>query len=106
MYRHRSQPEWFNAWAKKFYTSKEWKALRDLVREDQGMRCEHCHKLIISGKAICDHIIEVCPDNYDDINITLNRDNLQLLCIPCHNVKTFGKVQCFDVAGRDDVNLF
>lgn len=48
---------------------------------------------------ICDHIIEINIDNINDPDITLNHDNLQYLCLACHNKKTFGKAK----VTRDDV---
>ncbi|WP_342515246.1 HNH endonuclease signature motif containing protein [Sporosarcina sp. FSL K6-1522] len=42
---------------------------------------------------ILDHIIELNSTNLNDPDITLNHDNLQYLCTPCHNVKTFSKSQ-------------
>lgn len=30
------------------------------------------------------HVIELTPQNIDDPNITLNHDNLQMLCRECH----------------------
>lgn len=43
------------------------------------MRCDMCGRLIHS-KSIVDHIIEIDETNYQDESITLNEDNLQLLC--------------------------
>jgi hypothetical protein len=39
---------------------------------------------------IVDHIEELTPANITDPNIALNHDNLQYLCLDCHNSKTFG----------------
>lgn len=100
----------FRKWQIKFYNSKEWKDLRNEVREDRGMRCEMCGKLI-RGKSIVDHIREITPKNKFNVDITLNRNNLQLLCLDCHNKKTFkgrripSKIN-FDIEKRKDVNLF
>lgn len=98
-------PEWFREWQIKFYNSKRWKLLRDEVRQERHMRCDSCHRLI-KGKSICDHIIEVSPTNYEDERITLNKDNLQLLCIECHNTKTFYETQYFEPKEERNVNLF
>lgn len=81
--------------AKKFYDSKEWQRCRESYISKVHGICEHC------GDAgyIVDHIKEITPDNINDPNITLNHDNLQYLCLPCHNTKTFKKYK----ATRDDV---
>lgn len=95
----------FRKWQQKFYNSKEWKLLRDEVRNEKRMRCDDCHKLI-KGKSICDHIEEITDENKWNSRITLNKDNLQLLCLECHNTKTFAEKTIFDVQERRDVNLF
>lgn len=95
----------FRAWQLKFYNSKAWRELRNEVREEKGMRCDMCGKLI-RGKSIVDHIEEITPKNKDDESITLNKDNLQLLCLKCHNSKTFEYIPSLDLEKRKDVNLF
>lgn len=96
----------FRKWQHRFYNSKEWKELRDKVRKERGMRCDMCHRLI-RGKSITDHIKEITPYNKCDTNITLNKDNLQLLCFDCHNKKTFKDNEFdFELERREDINLF
>lgn len=69
------------------------------------MRCESCKK-IIKGKWAVDHITEIGEDNKDDVSITLNKDNLQLLCFGCHNNKTFGNKIDFIPNKKRTINLF
>jgi 5-methylcytosine-specific restriction endonuclease McrA len=95
----------FRAWQQRFYNSKTWKELRHEVRRENRMICSCCHKLI-RGKSIVDHIKEITPDNKDDENITLYKGNLQLLCIECHNNKTFSEPMDFELKRRGNVNLF
>ena len=73
-------------YAKPFYNSKAWEKCRESYIVKVFELCEHC------GDAgyIVDHIEEITPNNINDPNITLNHDNLQYLCTPCHNRKTFG----------------
>lgn len=59
--------------------------------------CEHCDK----PGYICDHIKEINIYNVDDPNITLNHENLQYLCLSCHNKKTFAKYSVV----REDVKF-
>jgi 5-methylcytosine-specific restriction endonuclease McrA len=105
--RQPKHPAWFREQMHQFYQSKAWKALREQVQNDYRMRCAGCGKLIL-GRAIVDHITEINPDNHDDEQITLNPANLQLLCHPCHNRKTFGVLEPFDgdLNCRKNVNLF
>lgn len=77
---------------KKFYDSKAWKTCREYyiskrILEDGGL-CEICKE---SPGVICDHIIELDEVNVNDPKISLSHDNIQLLCIECHNKKTFTK---------------
>jgi len=98
-------PEWFRSWQMKFYKSKKWIELRDEIRDDAKMRCSECHK-IIKGKSIVDHIIEITPNNYIDESITLSKDNLRLLCLNCHNTKTFATRFEFEPHTERKINLF
>ena len=70
-------------YAKPFYNSKKWKKLRKYICESRHYTCEECGDY---GDQV-HHIIEITPDNINDPSITLNEDNLQLLCEECHNAK-------------------
>lgn len=50
-----------------------------------GGLCERCRKkgLIVPGE-IVHHKVYISPDNINDPAITLNPDNLELLCRDCH----------------------
>lgn len=79
-------------WAKHFYNSKNWISCRRLyiasrIKADGGM-CEHCSNRL---GYIVDHIEELNEQNIDDPEITLGFNNLQYLCLVCHNKKTFKK---------------
>lgn len=68
-------------YAKRFYTGKEWKQISRLYMTSINYVCERC-----GGVAeICHHKKYVTPQNINDHNITLNLDNLEGLCIDCHN---------------------
>lgn len=78
--------------AKRFYNSKAWKLCRrsfiSIRQSTDGGMCEHCQKEL---GYIVDHIEEITPDNINDVEITLDHQNLQFLCLSCHNTKHFGK---------------
>lgn len=95
---------WFRTWQIKFYNSKPWITLRNRIRSIKRMRCDMCGRLIHS-KSIVDHIIEIDETNYQDESITLNEDNLQLLCLECHNTKTFQSKINLNLENRN-INLF
>jgi 5-methylcytosine-specific restriction endonuclease McrA len=68
-------------WAEKFYRSKAWHDCRAAYIASKFGLCEACGA---AGK-IVHHIIELTPENINDPDITLNWDNLMLLCQDCHN---------------------
>ena len=75
--------------AKRFYKSARWRKCRaSYIATVPGGLCEHCNE---SMGYIVDHIIEINSQNINDPEITLNHDNLQYLCLECHNTKTFRK---------------
>ncbi len=56
--------------------------------------CERClEKGIVKAADIVHHIIELDDEKARDPDIALNFDNLQALCIECHNEIHFGKRQ-------------
>lgn len=68
-------------WAEQFYKSKAWTDCRDAYFISQHGICQRCHG---AGK-IVHHKIALTPENINDPNITLNWENLELLCQDCHN---------------------
>ena len=75
-------------WALRLYKSKEWRELRRTLIQERGARCERCGKVVgDTSRMIADHIIELTPDNVQDVMIALNQDNVQLICEDCHNLK-------------------
>lgn len=68
-------------YAKKFYTSKAWKDCRSAYFSFRYGLCERCGGI---GK-IVHHKIYINKKNIDNVNVTLNFDNLELLCQDCHN---------------------
>ncbi len=70
-------------YSKKFYNSSAWKKLSEYIRVSRNFTCEECGEY---GSQV-HHKIEITPDNINDTSITLNEDNLQLLCEECHNKK-------------------
>ena len=81
-----------------FYKSNAWKLAREIkIREANG-RCERCGAL---GEEV-HHKIRLTVQNVNDPTISLNQDNLELLCKKCHNTehKRFSKSQQFDKNGN------
>lgn len=83
----------------RFYKSILWQVARELkIREANG-KCERCGAL---GEDV-HHKTRLTVQNVMYTSISLNQDNLELLCKKCHNAehKRFSKEKEFD----DDGNL-
>lgn len=77
---------------KTFYKSKEWENLVAILKldrinkEDGILYCEHCKKpLIHKYDIIGHHKTELTEANVNDVNISLNPDNIVLIHFKCHN---------------------
>lgn len=68
-------------YAEPFYKSTSWRKTRNSYFIKQCGLCERCGN---SGK-IVHHKIYITPKNINEPSITLNWDNLELLCQDCHN---------------------
>ncbi len=66
--------------AKDFYLSRAWRRVRNYIfKRDFGI-CVRCGE---PGE-IVHHRIHLTAENIHDENITLNEENLELLCRDCH----------------------
>lgn len=80
-----------------FYQSVAWKKCRRNYYLSQYGICERCKGV---GR-IVHHKKHVTIENVNDDNITLNFDNLELLCQDCHNKEHMSKVTyMFDENGN------
>ena len=83
-----------------FYTSDKWRKFKeqvlfDRVRDDGIVYCEHCGQPILKqfdprtnnnkNSMIFHHKIELTEENYNDFNISLNPDLIQIVHFKCHN---------------------
>ena len=68
-------------YAKQFYLSQAWRSTRNAYAVSVNGLCERC------GQAgdIVHHKVYISPQNINNPDITLNWDNLELLCQDCHN---------------------
>lgn len=87
-----------------FYNSKQWRDCRKVYRAkrrsiDGGM-CERCREE--PGLEV-HHKIWLTPENINDVNISLNWDNLELLCEACHNREHFCKDDGFSFDENGDL---
>ena len=89
-----------------FYYTKAWQQTREAFRKSKGGLCEECLRNgIIKAGEIVHHKVHLTPENINDPNVTLNWDNLELLCRDCH-AKMHGRSKRYkvDEMGRVIVN--
>lgn len=73
------------AFAKQFYSSKAWQDCREGYAAYRGHLCEDCLKRgMYTPGEIVHHVEELTPSNITDPRISLNWDNLRLVCRECH----------------------
>lgn len=74
-----------------FYTSKQWCLLmiqikHDRLNDEGQLICEHCGKPIVRAyDCIGHHIEELTEENVNDVEISLNPENVMLVHHRCHN---------------------
>jgi 5-methylcytosine-specific restriction endonuclease McrA len=73
------------SWAQKFYGSAQWKKCRSGFLAYKRGLCERClaKGLIVAGYHV-HHKIYLTPENITDPAVSLNWNNLELLCDKCH----------------------
>lgn len=72
-----------------FYKSKAWELCRKSYLSEHSL-CERCYaKGYITPAKIVHHKIYLSEKNINDPSITLNFDNLEALCLECHNKEHF-----------------
>jgi len=64
-----------------FYDCKAWRKLSKVFLQSKYYICEICGK----PAEIAHHKTKITPHNIDNPDITLNIDNLQAVCLDCHN---------------------
>ena len=74
--------------AKKFYDSPQWEKTRKAYRALRHGICERCGK---KNANIVHHKQYLNDERLKDTDYTLNFENLELLCIDCHNREHFEK---------------
>lgn len=68
---------------KSFYASVAWQRLRASIIAERGPYCQRCGKVAVDPQL--HHIIELTPENVHDATISLNPENILLVCRDCHD---------------------
>lgn len=76
-----------NSILKSFYASSSWVNLRHLLIAERGPVCQQCGKLISNPLDLIGHHtpIEMTMENVHDANVSLNPDNIKIICRDCHD---------------------
>lgn len=76
----------------RFYKTAMWEHTRLAYIQKVNGLCERCKAkgLIVPGK-IVHHKIHLTKENYEMPEVSLNFENLELLCQQCHNEEHFKK---------------
>jgi len=69
--------------AEAFYKSAAWLHCRDAYIEHVHGLCERCHR----PGYIVHHKKYLTPENISDPDVALSFDNLEYLCLNCHNAE-------------------
>lgn len=75
-----------------FYCRKDYLDLAQACKIKSGGVCAKCDGVFDISELRPHHKVELTLDNIDDVNVTLNPDNIEVLCHDCHNAahKRFG----------------
>lgn len=90
------------AYARGFYNSTAWRKTQKAYMQSKNYTCERCGRTA----DIVHHKIHINPANINDTSITLDWNNLEALCIECHNTEHFTKSEAtgaglkFDESGN------
>jgi len=69
----------------KFYNSSQWRKVRNVMISKSHGICSRCGKPFNSRDLIVHHIHQLDETNINNPEVSLNCDNLEVLCWQCHN---------------------
>lgn len=79
-----------------FYTSKAWRDFAYTLKIKANGQCQRCEKNIIDFKYLIAHHKEnITEENINNIKISLDPNNIEIICHDCHNKehRRFGNKQ-------------
>jgi 5-methylcytosine-specific restriction endonuclease McrA len=87
--------------AESFYKSRTWAKCRTAYAKSVGGLCERCKaRGMYNPGRIVHHKVYIGPENINDPSVTLNWDNLELLCRSCHELEHKSQRRYAVVNGR------
>jgi len=90
--------------ARKFYSSAAWQSCRNNYSAMRRHLCEDCMKRgVIKQGVEVHHIEELTPLNIHRPEVTLNYDNLILLCRECHKARHESKERRYIIGSNGEI---
>ena len=81
-----------------FYHSKAWQRCRTEYISKVGGLCERCYaRGVVRPGYIVHHKEYIDLSNINDPSVLLNHDNLEYLCMDCHNAEHFKSTKRYKV---------
>ncbi len=77
-------------YARSFYKGAAWRKTQAAYMVSQCYICERCG----NAARVVHHKTYIDPQNIGDPNITLSWDNLEALCLDCHNAEHMSTDAC------------
>lgn len=75
-----------NSVIKSFYASPAWGRLRLALIAERGPVCQKCGETVSEPRdLIAHHTKELTSENVNDASISLNPENIELICFSCHS---------------------
>lgn len=68
-----------------FYTGQEWRKFRLNLILERGNKCQRCGKTFKDSYLVGHHKEPLTIENVNDVNISLNPNNVDIICSKCHN---------------------
>jgi len=91
---------------KRFYKSKAWQRCRSAYIASVGGLCERClARGFITPGYIVHHKEYIDMNNITDPNVLLSFDNLEYLCLKCHNQEHFEERKRYAINADGSVSL-
>ena len=95
--------EYMKPYAESFYKSATWQKTAKAYSKSVGGLCERCREQnIIKAGELVHHKIHITPANIHDERVTLDWNNLQLVCRECH-AELHGTVKRYTVDSQGRV---
>lgn len=84
-----------------FYSGSGWRKTRLAILFAEPL-CRHCKGVgVLTEATVVDHVIRLTHYQYG----THNKDNLQSLCVECHNIKTQREQKFYDDGTWNDPSM-